>query len=55
MSVDSDRDSVIESEDGQEAVVRLFIFCFSLTVFSSFLVLHAAQQNLKPHSIILFT
>lgn len=30
MSVDSDRDSVIESEDGKEAVVRI---TFSVTVF----------------------
>lgn len=28
MSVDSDRDSVIESEDGKESVVRLFSFSF---------------------------
>ncbi len=34
MSVDSDRDSVIESEDGKEAVVRLF---FPLFFHSSFL------------------
>lgn len=33
MSVDSDRDSVIESEDGKEAVVRHFFFSFSVTAF----------------------
>lgn len=32
MSVDSDRDSVIESEDGKEAVVRYF-YPFSFTAF----------------------
>lgn len=40
MSVDSDRDSVIESEDGKEAVVRHF-FLF-VTVF--FKVLNLAQE-----------
>lgn len=36
MSVDSDRDSVIESEDGKEAVVRQFFFSFTafFNVFS---------------------
>lgn len=53
MSVDSDRDSVIESEDGKEAVVRLFFFFFhSLSQrFSRFLVLHLTQEN--KHLILL--
>lgn len=36
MSVDSDRDSVIESDDGKEAVVRQFFFSFTafFNVFS---------------------
>ena len=36
MSVDSDRDSVIESEDGKEAVVRLFFFPTLSQRFSRF-------------------
>lgn len=43
MSVDSDRDSVIESEDGKETVVRVLSFHFPQ--WSSFLNLHIAEKN----------
>lgn len=45
MSVDSDRDSVIESEDGKEAVVRHFFFPSLSRRFSRFLIPYLTQEN----------
>lgn len=47
MSVDSDRDSVIESEDGKEAVVRQFFFSFTafFKVFSFFFFSLHRKEN----------
>lgn len=45
MSVDSDRDSVIESEDGKDAVVRL-LFLFLSQSFSKLQIFHISQANL---------
>lgn len=36
MSLDSDRDSVLESEDGKEVAVRQFLFFFFRSVLSIF-------------------
>lgn len=55
MSVDSDRDSVIESEDGKEAVVRLFFFPSLSQRFSRFLILYLTQENKHLTLLILLT
>lgn len=38
MSVDSDRDSVIDSEDGKESIVRPFCLTLSLQIFFKFFI-----------------
>lgn len=51
MSVDSDRDSVIESEDGKETVVRQFFLFFHSNFqgffFFKFCRLHRNKKNTK--------
>lgn len=51
MSVDSDRDSVIESEDGKETVVRQF-FLFFHSNFQGFLRFCRLHRN-KRHQIFI--
>lgn len=51
MSVDSDRDSVIDSEDGKEAVVRPFF----LFIHSIFFTSYTRKFKISFHSFICFT
>lgn len=57
MSVDSDRDSVLESEDGKEAVVRQFFFSFTafFKVFSFFSVCTGKKNTYLFYLIIHLT